>query len=222
MLIQENQVVRLFNLSSYIRDPDGDTLAYTVDGALYVGVTIGADGWVTFSPSSNWSGSETFKFVGEDAAGLRVSTVFNLTVEPVNSAPELSHPAVSPAKGDSATTFTFTVVCRDIDSANVTVKLIVGRRILVMERVSGNLTVGATYQVKTTLTAGENSFYFQVDDGEKSHATSSQELSVTAQPTDNTVIYLGLGVITIVVILLALVFTPSRKKKRWEELDEEE
>jgi hypothetical protein len=222
MIIQEDQTVRLFNLSTYFKDVDAEKLIFTSSGSTHVGVTIGPDDWVTFSPMSNWSGTELLVFVAEDPLGERAQLEFNLTVEPVDDAPELGQPSVTPTKGDTATSFTFTVVCKDIDSTNVAVKLIVGRRIFTMERVSGNLTVGATYQIKTTLDAGDNPFFFQAEDGEKKAATSSQELTVDAKSADNTVIYIGLAVITLVVILLALVFTPSRRKRDWEEMDEEE
>jgi len=222
MIIQEDQTVRLFNLSTYFKDVDAERLIFTSSGSTHVGVTIGSDDWVTFSPMSNWSGTEMLVFVAEDPLGERAQLMFNLTVEPVDDAPELGQPSVTPSKGDTTTSFTFTVVCKDIDSASVVVKLIVGRKILPMERVSGNLTVGATYQARTTLAAGDSPFFFQAEDGEKSAATSSKDLKVEARSADNTVIYIGLAVITLVVILLALVFTPSRRKRDWEEMDEEE
>ena len=218
--IREDTQTTLFNLNSYFKDPHNDPLNFTVTGFGVVWVNISADGWVTFSSPANWSGADTMTFFAEDPAGVRASLMFNLTVEPVDDSPQLSDPKVSPGKGDTSTVFTFSVVVRDIDSAGMSVTLVVGQRSIVMERVAGNLAAGATYRVKTALPVGTNTYYFAADDGQRNSVTSSQELRVGEKGQDNTLIYISLLILIIIVVALALAFSPTRGRERPE--DEEE
>jgi len=219
--ILEDMTVTLFNLNNYFRDPHGDALTFAVNGTSNVMVSIGPDGNVTFSPEANWSGTETMVFTASDSAHLTATLRFTLTVEPVDDAPELSKASVLPAGGDASTIFTFTVVCRDIDSSSVDVRLIIGRKSLPMERVSGDLRSGALYRVRTTLPEGNTTYYFQADDGTLRTDTASLERMVGAAPVDNTLLYIGMGSLIIVLMALAMAFAPPRKR-RWEERDEEE
>jgi len=219
--IREDSPTALFNLNGYFRDPHGDALSFTVTGyGPDVSVNISSDGWVTFTPAANWTGSTTMLFSAEDPFGERASMQFNLTVERVDDAPVLTAPKVSPSKGDTGTVFTFTVMVRDPDSSSVTVMLKAGRRSMVMERVSGDLSTGATYRVKTALPEGDNAFSFQADDGEMTSFTESAELRVLAKTTDNTILYISLLALIIIVVALALAFSPSGGKEKW--TDEEE
>lgn len=219
--IREDVPTTLFNLKGYFRDPHGDTLAFNVSGPdANLSVNISADGWVTVSPAANWSGPASMIFSAEDPYGERASLRFNLTVEPVDDAPVLSGPKVSPSGGDTGTVFTFTVAVQDRDSAAVTVMLKAGRRSILMERVAGDLATGATYRVRTALPQGNTAYYFQADDGERTSATDSVELKVTERTPDNTMLYLSLLALIIIVVALALAFSPGGRKKGWK--DEEE
>jgi hypothetical protein len=208
-------------LNGYFRDPHGEPLAFTVTGfSANVTVNISSDGWVTFTPAANWSGSSGMHFFAADPFGERASMQFNLTVEPGDDAPVLSGARISPSKGDTGTVFTFTVVVLDQDSASVTVMLKAGRKSIIMEKVSGTLSSGATYRVRTALPEGDNAFYFQADDGERTASTDSVELNVPAGTPDNTILYISLLALIIIVVALALAFSPSSQKKGWN--DEEE
>jgi len=219
--IREDVPTALFNLNGYFRDPHGEPLTFTVTGyGANVSVNISADGWVTFSPAAGWTGQSSMLFLAEDPFGERASMRFNLTVEPVDDAPVLTAPKVSPSKGDTGTLFSFSVVVRDPDSSSVTVMLKAGRRSIVMERVAGELATGATYRVKTALPEGDNAFYFQADDGERTATTDSVELRVSASTPDNTILYISLLALIIIVVALALAFSPSGGKEKWK--DEEE
>jgi len=219
--IREDTPTALFNLNGYFRDPHGDALSFTVTGyGPDVSVNISSDGWVTFSPAANWTGTVTMLFSAEDPFGQRASMQFNLTVERVDDAPVLSAPKVVPSKGDTGAVFTFTVLVTDPDSTSVTVMLKAGRRSFLMELVSGDLSTGATYRVKTALPEGDNVFYFQADDGERTSTTSSVELRVAAKTPDNTILYISLLALIIIVVALALAFSPTGGKEKWK--DEEE
>ncbi|MEM2869972.1 MAG: tandem-95 repeat protein [Thermoplasmata archaeon] len=216
--IKEDQPTTLFNLNSYFRDPDGDNLSFSAAGQVRIQVNISAEGWVTFTPEANWSGTEALRFLAEDSTGLRAYIDFNLTVEPVNDPPVLAEPSVSPSKGDIRTRFTFKVLCSDIDSEAVSVSLVIGRRSIPMERASGSLASGAVFQVSTTLREGENTYYFLASDGIAGTATKSYELKVGPGSADNTLLYLSLGILIVIVVALALAFSPPR----WSWTEEEE
>lgn len=215
--IREDQVTTLFNLNSYFRDPDGENLSFTASGSVRVGVVVSPEGWVTFSPEANWSGTEAIRFVAEDPTGLRAFIDLNLTVEPVDDPPTLESPSVSPSRGDSGTTFRFRVVCRDIDSGSVAVSLVAGRRTIPMERVSGELASGAVYQAKATFSEGELLYYFIASDGIGSTSTESFQLYIGPRGADNTLLYIGLGITIVVVVALALAFSPPRGRGTEEE-----
>jgi len=220
--IREDAPTALFNLNGYFRDPDeGQRLSFNVtapDGN--VSISISQDGWVTFTPAANWSGRVSMMFSARDPLGESAEQAFNLTVEPQDDPPVLSGAAVSPRKGDTATVFTFTVVVTDQDSPSVTVLLKVGRRSIVMERLSGDLASGATYRVRTALPGGDNAFFIQADDGERLASTDSVELYVGQSSPDNTNLYIILIALTVIIVALALVFTPSRSDR--DRKDEEE
>jgi hypothetical protein len=219
--IKEDSNTTLFNLQSYFRDPHAEPLNFTVTGfGPNISVNISADGWVTFLPAPDWSGRLSMLFSAQDPYGERASTTLNLTVEPVDDAPVLSSPKVSPAKGTTATEFTFTVVVSDRDSSSITVMLKAGRRSIVMERVSGDLASGAVYRVRTALPEGDNTFYFLADDGERTATTESSDLKVPSSAPDNTILYISLLALIIIVVALALAFSPSGGKERFR--DEEE
>lgn len=217
----EDMTVTMLNLNNYFRDPHGDALTFTVNGTSNVAVSISPDGNVTFAPAANWSGTETMVFSASDSAHLTATLRFTLTVEPVDEAPELRLASVSPTKGDASTLFTFTIVCRDIDSASADVRLVIGRKSLPMERVTGDLQRGALYRVRTALPEGKTTYYFEADDGASRTDTATLELNVGAAPFDNTLLYIGMGSLIIVLMALAMAFAPPRKR-RWEERDEEE
>jgi hypothetical protein len=217
----EDLNLTLFNLNGYFRDQHGDPLNFAVSGAANLTVRISPDGNVSLTPAPNWTGQTSMTFTATDQFGGRAQLQFNLTVEPVNDAPVLTEAMLSPSKGDPTTVFTFSVVCRDVDSANITVRLFIGRRSLPMERVQGDLKAGALFRVQTTLPEGASSYYFEADDTDKVTDTGSFEVKVSSAPVDNTWLYIMLGVAIIVMLALALAFTPPRKH-RWEEQDEEE
>jgi hypothetical protein len=211
--VRENAQTAVLNLNTYFRDPHNDILGFAATGYSNITVNISQDGWVTVTPDPDWYGSTSMRFTATDPGGLAASLMFNLTVLRVDKPPVLYGARVAPSKGDTSTTFEFTVKVRDADSAAVNVSLIVGKRSIVMERIAGDLAGGATYRVRTALPQGDNAFYFQADDGEGGlTSTSSLDLNIAEKAPNNTIIYISLLILIIVVVALALAFSPTRGK----------
>ena len=220
--IRENVPTTIFNLNTYFRDPHSDLLGFAATGYSNITVNISADGWVTVTPDTDWHNGTSMRFTATDPGGLSTSLLFNLTVLRVDKAPLLSGMRVTPSKGDTSTTFEFIVVVKDVDSASVNVSLTVGKKSMVMERITGGLAGGATYRVRTALPRGDNVFYFQADDGEGGvNTTSSLDVNVADRAPNNTLLYISLLILIIVIVALALAFSPTRGRGEFAK-DEEE
>ncbi|MDM0105834.1 tandem-95 repeat protein [Variovorax sp. J22R24] len=86
----EDQALNL-NLLTNATDPDGDTMKVTsVDGAKNGTAVIDADGTVTYTPNSNWSGTETITYAVDDGKGGVVKGTATITIAPVADEPTLS------------------------------------------------------------------------------------------------------------------------------------
>ena len=82
-----------------------------------------------------------------------------------NNAPILFNGFVSPASGNTSTTFTYQVTYKDSDGDYPIIKYVyIDGRAITMNYVSGNYSTGAIYQYKTTLAKGNHTYYFYFQD----------------------------------------------------------
>ena len=80
---------------------------------------------------------------------------------PLNNSPALTSGSVTPSIGTTTTTFTYKVTYSDRDGDSpITYCVIIDGKWYSMTYVSGNMTLGALYQYKTTLSAGNHNYYF--------------------------------------------------------------
>ncbi|MBY5932820.1 tandem-95 repeat protein [Tateyamaria omphalii] len=86
-------------------DADGDTLEVTDASSPDGEVTINADGTITFEPNENFNGPTTITYTVSDGNGGEDTGTVNVTVNPVNDAPD--------AVNDTATTDEDTAVTID-------------------------------------------------------------------------------------------------------------
>ena len=70
-------------------DPDGDTLSVTAATSSNGTVLVNADGTLTFTPSSNFSGTATVNYSISDGKGGTTNASVNVTVNPLADAPRL-------------------------------------------------------------------------------------------------------------------------------------
>ncbi len=69
-----------FDLDDYFSDLEGDRLTYSVTGNDNIGVNIDMNGLASFSPPTNWFGTERIYFSANDGKSNANSDVINLTV----------------------------------------------------------------------------------------------------------------------------------------------
>jgi hypothetical protein len=104
-------------------DADGDALAYTILTEPANGTISGALPGVTYTPNSNFNGSDNFTFLVSDGTLVSTPATINITVTPVNDAPV--------TVGQSVTTLEDTAVSvtlsgSDIESDSLTFAIVRG------------------------------------------------------------------------------------------------
>ncbi len=84
------RTVLIENLNDYFSDPDGDSLAYIVQGPAALHLRINEDA-LTVEPEPNYNLSDGAEITvtATDTDGGRVSETFRLTITPVNDAPRI-------------------------------------------------------------------------------------------------------------------------------------
>jgi VCBS repeat-containing protein len=86
----------VINMLSNDSDPDGDYLRITSIGAVGHGaIALNVDGYTaSYTPNLNFNGSDSFSYNISDGDGGTAIAVVNITVKPVNDAPQASAPAI--------------------------------------------------------------------------------------------------------------------------------
>ena len=157
--VSEDQSVS--NTLPLASDVDGDALVYGPGATApsHGTVTINPDGTYTYTPTTNFTGADTFSFIVTDGA-VTVERSITVTVNPVNDAPI--------ASGGSLTTsedvpFTGTLpVATDIDGD----ALVYGLGTLVPAHGTVSIDLDGTYAYLPAANyVGSDSFSFTVSDG---------------------------------------------------------
>ncbi len=103
-------------------DVDGDTLTVTglVAGPTAHGALVNNNGTYTYTPALNYNGADSFSYTVSDGHGGTALGTVNLTVTPVNDAPEgaWSAPPETLAFGDLRTLVATTAIARSFTSAD--------------------------------------------------------------------------------------------------------
>jgi VCBS repeat-containing protein len=105
-----------FALSLNATDPDGDSLTWSISGAPQHGSASVSAGSVSYTPTANYNGSDSFVVQvsdGDDTASITV----NVTITPVNDAPVISGTPTTSLEQDVA--YSFTPTATDVDTADV-------------------------------------------------------------------------------------------------------
>ncbi len=87
--LEENQgLYKVFNLSDYFSDPDGEELYYTYSESN-VNIIIHDDSSVDFIAKTKWIGIEKVIFRAQDNRGALVEDTIKITVVPINDPPKI-------------------------------------------------------------------------------------------------------------------------------------
>jgi cyclophilin family peptidyl-prolyl cis-trans isomerase len=133
-------------------DPDsGDTLSYAVGTQPQHGtVTINATtGVATYTPTTNFSGSDTFTYTVNDGHGGTATGTVSVTVNSVNDAPTVDAPEADVTEVDTPVIFSeesgngITIADVDVGTSDLQVKLSLGSN-------QGTINLGSTDGVEIT------------------------------------------------------------------------
>ncbi len=164
-------------------DPDGDILSYSIAGAPANGSVVlnSATGTFTYTPDSNYNGSDSFSVIVSDGNGGTATSVIKIGVTPVNDAPTAMDDT---ATTDESTAVTIAVRGNDVDpdgdALTVTGVTQGANGSVVIDAVTGNpiYTPNAGY-------TGNDSFTYTIDDGNGATSTAVVTVTVNAVTPPN-------------------------------------
>lgn len=154
-------------------DPNGDALSLASVGQPGNGsVTINADQSVTYAPTPDFNGNDSFTYVVGDTGGETAIGNVGVAVAAVNDAPVAQNQAVSTVIDTPAA---ITLGAADADGDTLTFAVVTGPTFGTLTGSAPNLT----YTPNAGF-LGADSFTFQADDGRAS--SNSATVSITVQP----------------------------------------
>jgi subtilisin family serine protease len=162
-------------------DVDGDLLSVLVSSGPSSGTAVvQADGRITYTPSPNFAGADSFDYAVSDGAGGTAGASVSITVTPVNDAPVAVNDSTSTAY-QTAVTIPVLANDGDVDGGPLSV-------ILVTSPVNGAAVTNPDETVTYTPTAGfsgVDAFTYTVSDGAGGTASASVSVTVGAAPPSN-------------------------------------
>jgi VCBS repeat-containing protein len=177
-------------------DPDGDVLsAILVTGPTNGSLTLEADGSFEYTPTSGFSGTDTFTYKANDGTADGAETTVTITVNDVNSAPGARNDSYSMAEDGTLTTDAVSGVLRnDTDAEGDALSAM-----MVDGPAHGTLTLNAdgsfSYQPDADFN-GQDTFTYQANDGTESSETVTVTINVNSvndAPVSEDDEYLTLG-----------------------------
>ncbi len=160
-------------------DPDGDALTFNVVGGPGNGTLSGTAPNLTYTPSPNFNGSDSFTFVANDGSVDSAPATVSITVTAVNDPPSANAQAVSLAE-DSTTTITLTGSDPEGDALTFVPSA-------AANGVLSGTSPSFTYTPNPDFN-GPDSFTFVANDGSVDSAPATVSITVTAvndPPTAN-------------------------------------
>ena len=154
-------------------DGDGDSLAYSVINQPANGTISGVPPNLTYTPSPNYNGNDSFTFVVNDGKEDSIAATISINVAPVNDAPV--------ANANTATTsedvpVAITLTGSDTDSSGLTYSIVSGPTKGTLSGTLPNLTYTPSADYN-----GSDSFTFRVNDGTADSTTATVSITVSAR-----------------------------------------
>jgi hypothetical protein len=206
-------------------DVDGDPPAYVtvcIDGAKYsmgkIYGTYAGGALYRYATSALGPSSHIYYFEtsdGTDTVSLPSSSTYSgPSVTAADTAPSLTSGSVSPSSGTTSTNFTFEVTYSNANgNAPSYVTVHIDGFSYSMSKVSGDYTIGATYQYTTSsLSTGSHTYYFETSNGTYTARLPSSGSyngpSVTnplSPPPPGTSPWIYVGAVVVIVVIIAAV-----------------
>jgi hypothetical protein len=172
--MSEDGTPTAFALSLTATDGDNDTLSWSILGAAQHGSASVVGGVVSYTPSANYNGSDSFIVQVSDGEGAASITV-NVTVTPVNDIPVISGVPVTSVKQDVA--YSFTPTASDIDTADTLTFSIVNKPTWATFNTATGVLSGAPSKTDVATTAG---IVISVSDGTASASLPAFAIEVVS------------------------------------------
>ncbi|MEM7596474.1 MAG: Ig-like domain-containing protein [Pseudomonadota bacterium] len=168
-------------------DVDGDDLTFALVEGEGFGpsngtVTMGGDGSFTYTPEDDFNGQDSFTYQVDDGNGGTTTAIVTVTVDPANDDPLANDVDVS-VDEDDAIEGSLVEETSDIDGDDLTFSLVTGEE---EGPFNGDVVVNADGSYTYTPDAdfnGEDSFTYQVDDGNGGITIAS--VTVTVDPVND-------------------------------------
>tara|TARA_R110002049_G_scaffold10127_1_gene50109 strand:- start:67662 stop:70604 length:2943 start_codon:yes stop_codon:yes gene_type:complete len=167
-LIIDEDTVGTVNVLTNDTDANGDPLTVTMASCPVGTVDIGPDGELTFTPDENFNGETTITYTVDDGNGGTATGTVNVTVNPVNDAPE--------ANDDTATTSGTTAVIIPVLANDTDVD---GDMLNVLTATSDDGTVTIN---------GDGTITFEANDGFTGEATIAYTVADPDGLTDDAIV----------------------------------
>jgi outer membrane protein assembly factor BamB len=146
------------------------------DNKLYMLNSDGTKAWSYQKDDGPWSSSPIILNNGEIVLGSWGGNLYKISERTANSAPILSNEKITPATGNRATTFVYSIKYNDADKdPPVNCYLNIDNLPPVsMKFKSGQLYNGTYYYEATNLTGGSHTYYFEFSDGDWAGALTTR------------------------------------------------
>jgi len=154
-------------------DADGDTLTYVINTGATNGTVALSGNTVTYTPTTNYNGSDSFSFKVNDGALDSATATVSITIIAVNDAPIADFDIQETTNEDTAITITLTGSDADGDTLSY---------IKVSDPTNGTVTITgntATYTPNTNYN-GSDIFAFKANDGTVDSAPVTLSITITA------------------------------------------
>ncbi len=152
-------------------DPDGDPLTFTVVSTPTHGILGGTPPDLTYTPSLNYNGADSFTFVVNDGYVNSEPATVDIAVIPVNDTPEANPQSVFTAED---TPLDIVLTGSDPDGDSLTFTIVATPTNGILGGVAPNLTYTPTANYN-----GQDSFTFVVNDGQVSSDPATVDIDVT-------------------------------------------
>jgi VCBS repeat-containing protein len=158
-------------------DPEGNGLTVTGASAKHGSVVINEDGTLTYTPDSNYNGSDTISYSISDGEGGTASATVAVTVNPLNDGPVAADDSASTAEDNSVTVNVLQNDSdADKDSLSVTAASALHGTVVINADGTLTYTPNANYH-------GGDTISYTVTDGHE--ATSDAQVDVTVTPVND-------------------------------------
>jgi VCBS repeat-containing protein len=159
------------NISLLASDADGDTLTYTVISNPANGTLSGTAPNLTYTPSANFTGTDSFTFKANDGSVDSNVATITINVTPVNDIPVAASQSLTTAE---ETPINITLIGTDTDGNSLNYTVVTPPQHGTLSGTGQNVTYtpNANYN-------GTDSFTFKVNDGTTDSNTATVSITVT-------------------------------------------